>query len=796
MKFSENWLRSLAHTKAERADLLHRLTMAGLEVEGVDVLGEGLDGVVIGEIIEAEKHPNADKLRVCKVSIGQGEALQIVCGAPNARAGLKSALARVGATLPGGLAIKAAKLRGAESFGMLCSAKELGLSEVSDGILELPTDLAPGSDLREVLGLDDALLEVAVTPNRGDAMSVLGIAREVSALVGAPLRGPAFAPVAPRGDARVAVALQAPKACPRFVGRIIRGIDNSKPSPWWVRERLRRAGQRSISPVVDVTNLVMLELGQPMHVYDRAKIAGEIRVRLAAAGERCTLLDGREVTLDADMLVIADAEGPVGLAGVMGGLRTAASAQTVDVFLEVAWFEPASIAGRGRRLGLTTDASQRFERGVDPVHQVRAIERATALMLQIAGGEAGPVVITEEATHLPQRRSVTLRRAQVQRLLGVLPDDARLRVMLESLGMQVESIADGFKVVPPSHRFDIAIERDLIEEVARLYGYDQIPEVAAPTRQVFRALPESEAREQRVLDLLAARGYQEAIHFSFVDPAEQGALLPNVPSLPLANPISSDLAVMRVSLWPGLLKSVLENQRRQQDRARFFEHGVVFLGASGERELDMLAGVASGARWSEQWARKQAGADESVDFFDVRADLEALFALCGDSDSFRLEMDTNSPACLHPGRSARIVRHGASVGWLGELHPEQVQRLDLTYAPVLFELEVAALTVRPRAYREVSRLPQVRRDLAIVVDESVPFSSVHERVTLTASSLLRDLRLFDVYRGPGVETGRKSIAIGLIFQDDSRTLTDEDADNAVAAIRADLAASLKAKIRE
>ena len=796
MKISLQWLREWVDVSWTPAELGARLTMAGFELESLSPAAPPFTGVVVGEIIEAVRHPQADKLQICKVSIGSGEPLQIVCGAPNARAGLKSALARVGATLPGGLAIKAAKLRGTESFGMLCSAKELGLADVSDGILELPADLAPGADLRKALGLDDALLEVAVTPNRGDAMSVLGIAREVSALAGTPLRGPPLTPVPARGDPRVSVLLQAPKACPRFVGRVIRGIDNSRPSPWWVRERLRRAGQRSISPVVDVTNLVMLELGQPMHVYDRAKIAGDISVRLAAAGERCTLLDGRDIALDADMLVIADAEGPVGLGGVMGGLRTAASAQTADVFLEVAWFEPASIAGRGRRLGLTTDASQRFERGVDPAHQVRAIERATTLMLEIAGGEPGPVVVTEEAAHLPQPRSVKFRRAQVQRLLGVLPDDAQLRGMLESLGMKVEPQPDGFSVTPPSHRFDIVNERDLIEEIARLYGYDQIPEVPAPTRQVFRALPESEAREQRVLDLLAARGYQEAIHFSFVDPAEQAALLPNVPSLPLANPISSDLAVMRVSLWPGLLKSLLENQRRQQDRVRLFEHGVVFLGTSGEREIDVIAGVAGGARWPEQWGRKQAAADGDVDFFDVRADLAALFAACGDPDSFRLEMDAAAPACLHPGRSARIVRSGAPVGWVGELHPEQVQRLDLTYAPVLFEMDMTALAIQPRAYREVSRLPQVRRDLAIVVDESLPFSSVHERVTLAASSLLRELRLFDVYRGPGVETGRKSIAIGLIFQDDSRTLTDEDADNAVAAIRADLAASLKAKIRE
>lgn len=797
MKISLQWLREWVDVPWAAPELGSRLTMAGFELEALAKAAPAFSGVVVGEIVAAERHPQADKLQVCRVAIAGGETLQIVCGAANARAGLKTALARVGAKLPGGLDIKAAKLRGVESFGMLCSSKELGLAETSDGIVELPADLVAGTDLRAALGLDDDLIELAITPNRGDAMSVLGIAREVAALTAQPLRGPSLAPVAAAHEQRHAVQLDAPAACPRFVGRVITGVDNTRSSPWWVRERLRRAGQRSISPVVDVTNLVMLEFGQPMHAYDRALLQGDVRVRLARRGERCTLLDGREVALEDDVLVIADSAGPVGMAGVMGGQRTAVSAGTRDVFLEVAWFAPSAIAGRGRRHGLTTDASQRFERGVDPAHQVRAMERATALLLEIAGGAAGPLVVTEQASALPAAREVSLRRSQIARFLGIELADARVRSLLEALGMRVTDAADGWRVTAPSHRFDIAIERDLIEELARLVGYDQIPEVDASTAQRFQPLPVAAAREQRVLDLLAARGYHEAITFAFVDPALQAQLFPGQPGVALANPIASDLAVMRVSLWPGLLRAVLENQRRQQERIRLFEHGVVFLGEQGRDERDRLAGIVSGPRSSEQWERKRTAGNEAVDFHDVRADLGALFAAMGDAKRISFEAASDAPACLHPGRAARIVVDGHAAGWLGELHPEQVRALDLTYAPVLFELDwVTALRVQPAVYRAVSRQPQVRRDLAVVVDEGVPFSAIHERVTLVASSLLRDIRLFDVYRGPGVEVGTKSVAIGLIFQDDSRTLTDEDADRTVAAICAELAASLKAKIRE
>lgn len=792
MRLSFAWLREWVDVPWEARELGSRLTMAGFELEAIEPAAPDFTGVVVAEIVEATRHPQADRLQVCRVSTGQGESLQIVCGASNARAGLKSALAMVGAELPGGMKIKAAKLRGVESFGMLASAKELGLAETSSGILELPSDAPVGTPLREYLQLDDTVLELSITPNRGDAMSVLGIAREVAALAGRPLTGPRLAPVAARSDETFPVRLDAPAACPRFAGRVIRGVNNRAVTPVWMRERLRRAGIRSISPVVDVTNYIVLELGQPMHAYDLAKLHEGIHVRMARAGESVALLDGRTVELQDDVLVIADAQGPVGLAGIMGGERTAVSEDTQDVFLEVAWFAPDALAGRARRFGLQTDASQRFERGVDPTQQERAIERATALILEICGGTPGPVVLTREAAHEPRRSSVPLRRAQLARLLGIGIEDARVESTLTSLGMSVERTGEGWQVTPPAHRFDIGIEADLIEEVARIVGFDAIPEVDALVPQRLRDASEGRPAEHIVLDALAMRGYQEVVTFAFVDPALQSKLFPQTEALPLANPIASDLAVMRVSLWPGLLRAALENQRRQQDRVRLFEHGTRFVTQDGKlTEVDSLAGVALGPRLPEQWGAKR----ESVDFFDVKADVEALAAATGALDSFAWEPATLP--CLHPGRCARILRNGRPVGWIGELHPAIARELEFTQAPIVFELDFdAALAVQVPSFKAISRFPQVRRDLAVVVDESVTLSALRERVTLTASSLLRDLRVFDVYRGPGVETGRKSVALGLIFQDISRTLTDEDADRVVASIVADLRTSLDARLRE
>jgi phenylalanyl-tRNA synthetase beta chain len=795
MKVPYSWLAEWVKVPWPAPELGSRLTMAGIELEALGSAAPPFSGVVVAQIVSAEPHPQADKLLVCRVSTGSGATLQIVCGASNAHAGLKSALALVGAQLPGDLIIKAAKLRGVESQGMLASAKELGLGEASAGILELPSDAPLGHPLREYLALDEPVLDLNITPNRGDAMSVIGIAREVAALAGTKVSGPAIGS-APAGHAdRLSVQLEAPAECPRFAGCILHGVNNRTETPLWMRERLRRAGVRAISPVVDVTNYVMLELGQPMHAYDLKKLRGGIRVRLARAGEPVTLLDGKAISAHADVLLITDSEGAVGLAGIMGGLRTAVGAETTDVFLESAYFSPDAVLGRARRLGLQTDAGQRFERGVDPTQQSRAIERAIALLAPMAGGSAGPIEVTQSAAHLPQRSAVPLRAKQLTRLLGVELPAARVEATLAGLQMQVTRSASGWQVRPAAHRFDIGIEADLIEEVARVVGFGAIPETDALRPQRFRPLPEEHPPEAAVLAVLAARGYQEAITLAFVDPALQERLFPGRPALALSNPIASDLSVMRVSLWPGLLRAALENQRRQADRIRLFEHGTCFeAGAGSTRERDMLAGLTCGARVPEQWgvSKDLRGA---ADFYDVKSDLAALFAATGLPRSFTFEA-ASQPA-LHPGRAARVLRCGQEVGWLGELHPTLVQGLDFTYPPILFELDFdAALAVKRSTYKEISRFPQVRRDLAIVVDESITLSTLAERVTLAASSLLRDLRVFDVYRGPGLEKGRKSVAFGLIFQDISRTLTDDDVERLMASVVADLRENLNARIRE
>ena len=794
MKLPYSWLTDWVAVPWAARELGERLTMAGLEIESIEPAAPAFSGVVVAEILSAEKHPQADKLKVCRVSAGPGGPLQIVCGAPNARAGLKSALATVGARLPGDLDIKAARLRGVESSGMLCSAKELGLGDDSSGILELPADAPVGSPVRDYLQLDDAVLNLNITPNRGDAMSVIGIAREVAALCGAELTGPERRPTVAALADTFGVTLDAPAGCPKFAGCVIRGVDNKAPTPPWMRERLRRAGLRSIGPVVDVTNYVMLELGQPMHAYDLARLDGQIRVRQARVGETITLLDGKSIDLQPDVLLITDRSGPAAIAGIMGGRRTAVGAESTEVFLEVAYFAPDAVMGRALRWGLMTDASQRFERGVDPSQQERAMERALSLLLSIAGGRAGPVTVARSEDHLPVRPAVLLRRGQLARLLGASFEDERVRAILEGLQMRVEPAEEGWRVTPPPHRFDIAIEPDLIEEVARIIGYEAIAEADAAAVEHFRSFPESLPSEQGLLEVLATRGYQEAVTYAFVDPQLQSRLFPDSHPLPLANPIASDLSVMRVSLWPGLIKATLDNQRRQQERIRLIEHGVRFEhDGQRTRELDTLAGVACGPRRPEQWGLPRE-MRAPADFFDVKGDLEALIASLGAGRVFSFEPATLS--CLHPGRTARVLREGRRVGWLGELHPSLVKELDSVHTPVLFELDVAALTLVRPSYQEISRLPRVRRDLAVVVDESVPLSRLAERVILAASSLLRDLRVFDVYRGRGIEEGRKSVALGLIFQDFSRTLTDDDVASLVAAVVADLRASLNASIRE
>jgi phenylalanyl-tRNA synthetase beta chain len=796
MRIPYGWLAEWVRVPWPGAELGSRLTMAGFELEALDAAAPPFTGVVVAQILEAARHPDADTLQVCKVTTGQGEPLQIVCGAANARAGLKSAVAVVGANLPGGLLIKGAKLRGIESQGMLCSAKELGLADSSTGIVELPPDAPVGKPLRDYLSLDEPVIELSVGANRGDAMSIAGIAREVAALADSSLSRSQIEPVPAKISDTFPVHLDAKGACPKFVGRVIRGVNNRAATPIWMRERLRRCGVRSISPIVDVTNYVLLELGQPMHAYDLGKLRQEIRVRLSKPAESLTLLDGRTIQGEPDVLFITDAEGPVGMAGIMGGERTSVGSETSDVFFEVAWFSPDAIRGRGRRWNLVTDASQRYERGVDPALQERAIEHATKLLVQIAGGQPGPVTLAKADEHLPVRRPVKLRKSQLQRVLGATIDAARVTSTLSSLQMRVETTSEGWQATPPSHRFDISIEADLIEEVARIVGFDAIGESDALVEQQFSPLPEEVPPDGAVLETLASRGYFEAINYAFTDPAQQARLFPDRAGLALANPISADLSVMRVSLWPGLLKATLANQSRQHSRIRLFERGSRFETQAGgrTREIDSIAGVATGPRSPEQWGlTKESRA--AVDFFDVKADVEALVAGTGAEADFRFEPIALS--CLHPGRAARVERNGKEVGWIGELHPTLVSELGFTYPPVLFELDyVDALRVKRPQYQEFSRLPQVRRDLAVVVDESVSLSALRERVLSAAPTSLRHSIVFDVYRGPGVETGRKSVALGLIFQDISRTLTDAEIEGAVASIVAELRVSLNAKIRE
>jgi phenylalanyl-tRNA synthetase beta chain len=796
VKLTSSWLQEFTAIAATPAELAKQLTLAGLEVESMNPVAPPFSGVVVGEVLESGRHPDAEKLSLCQVTTDGKNKLQIVCGASNVRAGLKAAVAMVGAKLPGGLTIKATKLRGLESNGMLCSARELGLGEEHSGIMELPQGLALNVSLREALDLDDVIMEVNATPNRGDCMSVFGIARDYTAAQQRRYLTYRVASIVPQHEAVFPAALEAPEACAIFGSRIVRGVKTGSVSPFWLRERLRRAGVNSISPIVDITNLVMLESGQPLHAYDLSKLAQRITVRWAHPGERLTLLDDKEYTLDPEFLVIADASGAIGLAGIMGGRGTAISETTHDVLFEAANFTPDAVAGRARRLGLFTDAGQRFERGVDPGLPALALERAAALLLEIGGGEAGPVQITRAAGLASQPGAppewVNLRRTRVSRLLGAAVPDDEIRAVLGSISERVEDTPDGWRVRRPAHRYDIRIEADLIEEVARLRGFDSIAERHAIAPQVAGFASEASVSGERLLTAMVDRGYREVITNSFVDPTLQIQLFPDTPSLTLANAISADLSEMRVSLWTGLLQACRENLRRQQSRLRLFELGKKFQIHGAElREIETLAGIATGSRWPEQWG----GAREALDFYDVKADVMSVLELTGDAQSIRFEAESLS--CLRPGRAARIYRGSIAIGWLGEIHPQIVKSANLSNTVFLFELETeSAFIIKILKFKEISSFPSVRRDLSIVVDESVPLAVLQENVTVSASGLLREIRVFDVYRGPGVDSGRKSIALGLILQDSSRTLTDVEADSVVTAVVARLRDELSATIRD
>ncbi|MGG5873713.1 phenylalanine--tRNA ligase subunit beta [Pseudomonas peli] len=792
MKFSEQWLRSWVSPQVSRDDLVARLSMAGLEVDSVSLAAGVFSGVVVGEVLSTEQHPDADKLRVCQVSSG-AETFQVVCGAPNVRLGLKIPFAMIGAELPGDFKIKKAKLRGVESNGMLCSASELQISEENDGLMELPADAPVGQDIRVYLDLDDASIEVDLTPNRGDCLSLAGLAREVGALYAAPVARPVVDAVAPSHDEVRPVEVLAAQACPRYLGRVVRNVDLSKPTPLWMVERLRRADVRSIDAAVDITNYVMLELGQPLHAFDLAEINGGIRVRMAEEGEKLVLLDGQEVSLRSDTLVIADHSRALAIAGVMGGEHSGVNEKTRDLFLESAFFDTIAIAGKARSYGLHTDASHRFERGVDWQLAREAMERATALLLEIVGGEAGPIIEVVNQEHLPSVAPVTLRAERVEQMLGLKMDDAEIVRLLAALGLDIRADGEGqWQVGVPSHRFDISLEVDLIEELARLYGYNRLPVRYPQARLAPQAKAEAAVELPALRRLLVARGYQEAITYSFIDPKLFELFNPGVAPLMLANPISADMAAMRSSLWPGLIKALEHNSNRQQLRVRLFESGLRFVGQlEGLKQEPMLAGVICGGRLPEGWAH---GRDD-VDFYDVKADVEALLASAGAGDSFAFVPGEH--AALHPGQTARIERDGRVVGFLGAIHPELSKALGLDQAVFMFELVLGEITqgVMPK-FQELSKFPEVRRDLAVLVDRDVPAQDLLGAIREAAGEWLTDLKLFDVYHGKGIDPHRKSLAVGLTWQHPSRTLNDDEVSTTTQNILTSLEQRFNATLRK
>lgn len=795
MKISELWLRECVDlTGISRAQLLQKLTAAGLEVEDCVEVAPAFSGVLVAEIVECEKHPDADKLRVCKVSIGELKLLQIVCGAPNARVGLKAPLATVGSVLPGGLQIKIGKLRGIESFGMLCSSTELGLPAGVDGLYELPNDAPVGVSIRDYLALDDSVIELKMTPNRSDCLGVLGLTRELCALFNRKAIGVTADVVTPSISDLRDIVLEDSVGCPRYLGQVVKGINPQAMTPIWLQERLRRCGIRSIHPVVDITNYVLLEFGQPMHAFNLAALRGAVTARRAHAGESLKLLDEQTVQLDPSFLMIADAEKALAIAGIMGGFDSRVTAESVDIFFEAAHFAPEAIMGRARRLGLHTDASHRFERGVDAALPEAALARATSLLLQICGGQAGPICRAENLDNIPKAKNVKLRRSKLDEVLGVQVSDANVEAIFRDLGFTVSVEAanqapdTSWLVTPHSGRFDISIEADLIEEVARVFGYDQIPVRLPSLRLTPLATHEAQRPAGDLRRLLCARDYQEAITFAFTSSVSLQAF--GLVGHSIKNPLSAEIDVMRPSLLPNLLTVLAQNQRRQQDRVRLFELGVVFLD-QGQAEPSRIAGVAIGAVANENWGTPS----RVVDYFDVKGDVDALLiATC--APRYVAFANEQAPIYLHPGRSAQVLIGEHAIGVIGQLHPALVKLLDLRGAPVVFELDLAAVRDAnvPKA-QSLSKFPSSRRDLAVVLNESVSFAALKACALTAAGEMLSALDCFDVYRGAGLPEGCKSLAISLILQDFSRTLGDEEVEALVQRVIAAIAAELGGVIR-
>ena len=784
MKFSEHWLRSFCNPAISTQELAHALTMAGLEVEEVLPAAPAFEGVVIGEVVTVDPHPNAEKLTVCTVDVGGPNKLNIVCGAPNAAAGIKVPCAVVGAQLPG-VKIKEAKLRGVSSQGMLCSAAELGTSDDHSGLLVLDPSAAVGEDVRAVLDLDDNIFALTLTANRGDCLSVLGVAREVAAITGSELCVSPVAPVDSTLPDTRHVTLSAPEACPRYTGLVIRGVDASARTPDYIVRRLERSGVRSISAIVDLTNYVMLELGQPMHAFDNAKLAGGIDVRFAREGESLELLNGQTLDLDPGMLLICDESGPVALAGIMGGEPTAVSEGTTDLFLESAFFNPKVIAGKWRRLGFTTDASHRYERGVDYEGSRRGIERLCGLIVEVCGGQAG--VINDVVASLPERPEVQLRLPRVQRVLGMeIPAD-RSREILARLNMAPRQTGEVLSVIPPSYRFDIAIEEDLIEEIVRVEGYDKLPATLPAATAGMLSIPEEKRDLARVRQMMVTRDYQEVVTYSFVDESWERDFVGNESPVRLANPIAEQLSVMRSSLLGSLVDCMRFNANRKQSRIRLFEISRVFVSQGDDYDQTLrLGALASGYAQPEQWGSER----RLVDFFDLRGDLESLYA------PRDVDFQPAPHPALHPGKSAAVSVEGERVGWIGELHPGLLQRYDIQEAVVAFEVDVESVAAGTLpSYREYSKFPLVRRDIAVEVADEVPAQTLLEAMKNGASAIVGDIEVFDQYHGKGIKKGKKGLAFRVLLQDTQKTLTEAEVDKAVEGLREILEREHGAKLR-
>ena len=782
MKLSEHWLRELVDPALNTAQLADLLTFGGIEVEAVEPAAPAFDRVVVAEVLSVEKHPQADRLNVCQVNAGTAP-LTIVCGAPNVRAGMRVCAALVGAKLPG-IEIKLAKVRGVESQGMLCSARELGLSEDAVGLLELPAAAPIGASVRDFLDLDDRIFTTKPTPNRGDCLSILGMAREVAALSGSPLRWPLPATVASVVDSRIPVNVEAASDCPRYCARVIRGVNAAARTPEWMVRRLARSGVRSISAVVDVTNYVLLEMGQPLHAFDAAKVQGGIHVRRARANEKIVLLNGSTLDLSPQHLIIADDRQPLALAGIMGGEYSGVTPATTDLILESAFFVPEVVAGKSRELGFGSDSSYRFERGVDFAATPVAMERATQLIIELCGGQAGPVC--ESTGALPSRNKVTLRLARAQRILGFSIDGSTALWILEKLGCQPQLAGDVITVTPPSYRFDMTIEEDLIEELARVYGYANIPAQQPPAPAVLQPTAEARRTPAMLRRALATLDYQEVVTYSFVDRSWEADFCANTNPVTLANPIASQMSVMRSSLIGGLVQAVAFNASHKQGRVRLFEVGRCFLNKDGLPQPWRVAAIAYGPAVPVQWGQ----AERTIDFFDIKADLEALMA------PLEVSLRSAQHPALHPGKSAVILVDGAEAGWIGELHPRWQRKHDLPSAPVLFEIDLQALEKRVLpAYHEISRFPAVRRDLAAEFDENAQYDDISTELMRSGPAILRDVTVFDLYRGEGVQKGKKSLAFSVLLQDTQKTLTDAEAEKAVSELRRILQEKFNAKLR-